>query len=448
MAESASEDRVKGKRAGSAPRDYWADDRAVLWHPYTNKSAMDGTPFPMITRGEGPYLYDSNGVQYLDAISSWWCCNLGHGHPRLVRAIKDQADQLQHSILGNLTHPRAIELADKLVGTFPDRNRRVFFSSDGASAVEAALKIAVQYWHNIGRPERCRFISLSGAYHGDTLGAMSVGFVEDFHKPFKSIVFKACRAEAPFCAECRWESTAHNCNIKCLDSMKALFKRHSDKLAAVIVEPLCRGAAGMRIYSPKYLKGVAELCRNENVPLIVDEIATGMGRTGKMYAFEHAGIDPDIVCVGKGLSAGYLPISAVVVKNRLYDTFADVPADHTFYHGHTFAGNPIACAAALETLAIYEEEKIVERAARLGKVLGEEVESLRDLPGASALRHLGMIAAVDVAWADKVRKRLWEQDHILIRPLGRSVYLMLPLIVDEAIIRSTVGSLRNAIAAG
>jgi len=418
-------------------------DRSSIWHPYTRFSTMDRA-FPVIERGVGAYLYDTDGKRYLDAVSSWWACNLGHGNRRITRAIRRQCGELQHSILGNLSHPRAIELASEIAMLFPGARRRVLFASDGASAVEAALKIALQYWHNIGKPERSEFASLADAYHGDTLGAVSVGYLAGFHKPFKPILFPAYRAESPCCAACKHGKTPASCRLECFSSMRQLIEKHRRKLAAIIVEPMCQGAAGMRIYPEKYLKALAVLCRKRNILLIADEIAVGMGRTGKMFAFQHAGIDPDIVCMGKGLSGGYLPISATVVKNSIYDTFSDTPEDHTFYHGHTFTGNPIACAAALETLAIYREDKVVKQAVNGGNVLREAMASLEGLGGVSGVRSLGMIGAFETTAARQIRDRLLDQHRILLRPLGNTVYLMLPLTVNASLIRSTVNTIREA----
>lgn len=337
----------------SRSEKYRKNDRRSLWHPYTSHSAINNNDFPVIVRGKGPYLFDCGGKRYFDAISSWWCCNLGHSHPRLVQAIKTQAGKLQHSILGNMSHPPAIELAEKLAGLFAGENRRVFFSSDGSSAVEAALKIAVQYWHNLGKPKRCRLLSLENAYHGDTLGAVSAGFLPQFHRPFKSLTFKVLRAAAPFCSKCSFGLSPDTCRCECFQSMRAQVEKHHDTIAAVIIEPLCQCAAGMRIYPPSYLKKLSQLCRKHDILLIADEIAVGFGRTGTMFAFEQAGIDPDIVCLGKSLAGGYLPISATVVKENIYATFADLPKNHTFCHGHTFAGNPIAAATAIEVLKIF-----------------------------------------------------------------------------------------------
>lgn len=438
---------------------YRSLDRQHLWHPYSRHAAMQATAFPVMVRGQGVYLFDSDGRRYLDAISSWWACNLGHSHPRLIKAMTDQAQCLQHSILGNLSHPGAIELAARLAELFPDRRRRVFFSGDGASAVEAALKIAVQYWHNLGRPERRRFVSLENAYHGDTLGAVSVGYLPEFHAPFQPLLFPVFRAPAPCCGTCTHGlRPAHRlrpdtCAQECLVPIADILAKHATEIAAVIVEPLCQGAAGMRIYAPACLAKMAALCREHDVLLIVDEIAMGFGRTGRMFAFEHAGIDPDIVCLGKGLAGGYLPMSATIVREALYETFADSKADHTFYHGHTFAGNPVAAAVALETLRVYAEDRIVERARKAGERLQEAMTPIRGLGGVRDVRGLGLLAAVELAEskgqsgpARAQRMAAWLlQQGILIRPLGSVVYLMPPLITPDPVLDQLVCQVREAL---
>ncbi len=442
----------EGKGRETSMEKYWELDRASVWHPYTRHSAMKGEPFPLITRGEGVYLYDGEGGRYLDAISSWWACNLGHSHPRLTEAIKRQVENLQHSILGNLTHPGAIELASGLASLFPEGPRKVLFASDGACAVEAAIRIAAQYRHNIGESGRFGFASFEDGYHGDTLGAMSVGYLPAFHTPYRPLLFPVHQAKTPDCFGCPHKDGAGACGIECFSSMRGIFEEHGKELTAVIVEPLCQGAAGMRIYPAAYLRALSGLCREYGVLLIVDEIAMGFGRTGKMFAFEHAGIDPDIVTVGKSLSGGYLPISAAVVKEEIFETFADEPEDNTFYHGHTFAGNPIAAAASVECLRVYREEGIVGRSERLGKLLAERLAAFESIRGVVNVRSLGMVGAFDLAdvpgetgasRAQKLRRKLMERG-VLIRPLGNVVYLMLPLIAGEELLVETVQALFEA----
>ena len=420
-----------------------ARDRAAVWHPYTRHSGLERN-FPVIEHGDGSYLYDADGTQYFDGIASWWCCSLGHSHPGIVDAIRTQAGRLQHSILGNLSHPTAIHLAGRIAALLPSRPRHVFYGSDGASAVEAALKIAVQYWDQMGQPGRHRFISLCGAYHGDTLGAVSLGFVDAFHHSFAPVVFDSYTASPPCEGVHGYGLEEHTCGAACLGTMLNLIEEHASKLAAVIVEPLCQGAAGMVMYGPGYLSRLAECCAQHNVLLIVDEIATGFGRTGRMFAHEHAGIDPDIVCIGKALSGGALPISAAVVTDTIYDTFRDDEQDRTFYHGHTFGGNPVACAAALAALDAYAEESFWTRLKHNTAILGEALRELLSLPGIVDARCLGMIAAVEFeAPPARMHTDLVDQG-ILLRPLGNVIYLMPPLNTEPEIMQSVVATFVGA----
>ena len=399
-------------------------DRAHVWHPYTRASSLAAGPVPVIVRGEGIYLIDEQGRRFVDAISSWWCAALGHGHPRLVAAIQRQAAELQHSILANLTHPQAAELAGRLARLMPTPDRHVLFASDGASAVEQALKIAVQYGSNIGRPRKQKFACLHGAYHGDTFGAMAVGYLDEWHRPFRGLLAEAVQIGSLELGDGSWEKR---------------LKAQKDELAAVIVEPLCLGAAGMRMYPAAALRAMGDWCAANEVLLIVDEIAMGFGRTGRMFAFEHAGLDPDLVCVGKALTGGALPMSATIVKDVLYAAFTDRPVDHTLQHGHTFCGNPIAAAAANEALRLYEEIDAPSRAAQLGARLASHLEPLRGRTGIADVRGLGLIGVVElepeshptpVSRAHRIRIRL-QDEGILLRPLGNVLYLMPPLTISE-----------------
>ncbi len=423
-------------------------DQQHLWHPYTRFSALQRADFPVIVRGKGVYLYDTDGNRYFDAISSWWCCNLGHGHPRLLSAMKRQIRTLQQSILGNLSHPQAVQLAAALADLMPGTLDRALFASDGASAVEAALKIALQYWHNIGRGEKKLICSLENAYHGDTLAAVAVGYIPRFHKPFEALMPRVLRAESPSCSSCRYGTDPSRCNLECFHSMETILNENADTLAAVIIEPLCQGAAGMRTYTPRYLQRLSQECQRRDILLIVDEIAMGFGRTGRMFAFEHAGITPDIVCLGKALTAGYLPMSATIVREEIYQSFRDTPNDHTFYHGHTFSGNPIAAATALAALDVYRREDIVGRSARTAALLAAEMESLRNIGLVSDIRCLGMIGAAELSEAlsdediSQITRRMWHAG-ILIRPLGRVLYFMPPLITPPAVLGRAVRTLKE-----
>ena len=413
-----------------AKKDFGKWDQAHVWHPYTRRSTLRDGPPPMIVRGQGTYLFDDRGRKFLDAISSWWCCALGHGHPRLVAKISEQAEILQHSILGNLSHPWAAELAMQLAKLMPTPDRHVLFASDGASAVEQAIKIAVQYRHNIGRPKRRRFACIEGAYHGDTLGAMSMGYLENFHRPFREILIDADRL--PFPADGSF------------DAAKKILDRRTGDYTAVIVEPLVLGAAGMKMYPASWLAKLATWCKQNDVLLIVDEIATGFGRTGTMFAFEQAKIDPDIVCVGKALSSGYLPISATIVRDKIYETFDD---DHTLQHGHTFCGNPIAAALALEVLKVYREEKIVAKTEAKAKKLAKWWNRFRENPKIENVRTLGLTAALDLKSIAPHQVRLKLQERgILLRPLGNTLYIMPPLTIADTDLRTLIDRIEAAIA--
>ena len=407
-------------------------DEDRIWHPYTRQSAYADSPLPVLVRGEGPYLFDAAGRRYLDAISSWWAAGLGHSHPRLLAALRHQAASLQHSILGNLSHPPALELAARLSELTGGR-RHVHFASDGAAAIEAALKIAFQYWHNRGVTSRTTFASLAEPYHGDTLGAVSVGFMESFHRVFRPLLFSTQSLPFPDCIACGFGRDRATCPAACANAAIAHLREAAPSLAAVVVEPLCQGAAGMRFYGPGFLRRLAEICRELDVLLIVDEIATGFYRTGARFAHDRAGIRPDIVCLGKALSGGMLPISAAVVDDGIFGTFADQPVDHTFYHGHTFAGNPLAAAVANEALAIYGEPGFAERIGELAATIRQRLDIT--IPGAIT-RTLGVVGAVEFttddgpARARRARQHLFDQG-ILARPLGPVLYIMPPYILAD-----------------
>jgi len=409
-------------------------DLAHLWHPFTDIHALQGGGWPIIQRAEGVCLYDTGGREYLDGISSWWCVNLGHRHPRLLAAARAQLDVLDHSILGGMSHPNAIRLAERLAGAAPGGLTRAFFASDGASAVEAALKIALQYWANLGQPGRHRFVSLAGGYHGDTLGAVGVGYVEAFHRSFRPAVIRSLQAASPHCFHCPHGLSPGDCDLPCFDSMERTIREHHGQIAAVIVEPICQGAAGMRIYPADYLRRLRRLCDECGVLLIADEIAVGFGRTGRLFACEHAGISPDILCLGKALTGGLLPLSATLVAESIYDAFRSPPGeDRTFYHGHTTCGSPITTAVALAVLDAFEQEHILPRARPTMKALAAGIARLADLPCVHRTASLGMMSSVEIAepaggaaLASRAAAKALEAG-LFIRPLGNVLYLWPPL---------------------
>lgn len=409
-------------------------DRAHLWHPFTRIAQIEAAPFPIMTRAEGSYLYDNDNRAYLDGISSWWCVNLGHRHARIVAAVRAQLETLDQSILGGMSHPGAIRLAARLAALTPGPLCRVIYASDGASAVEAALKIALQYWVNVGRPERQVFVSLADAYHGDTLGALGVGYVERFHHSFSGVLHASLRAESPHCFHCRHGMAPDACALECFGAMERIIARDGRRIAAVIVEPICQGAAGMRIYPARYLARLRALCDTHEILLIADEIAVGFGRTGRMFACEHADIAPDILCLGKALTGGMLPLSATVTTDAVYATFRDDGArDRTFYHGHTTCGSPITTAAALAACDVFTEERIIERARPSMQVLAGGFAHLAAHPEIHRTAALGMMGVLELTpEAGGAQRALAVAGAALarglfVRPLGPILYLWPPL---------------------
>lgn len=405
-----------------------------IWHPYTRSSTLRDQPPPSIHRGSGLHLYDREGRTFIDAISSWWCMNLGHAHPPIVQAIQNQAETLPHSILGNLSHPYAEELANRLARLLHDSDRKVLFASDGSSAIEQAMKMALQHAWIRGDRRRTRFAALHHAYHGDTLGALSAGFLPDWHAAFRPVVQPALTlSRGPLGDPIRWagcETDVDPPDLNALDSI-------ADELAAVIVEPLCLGASGMQMYSADTLRRMADWCRQAGILLIVDEIAMGFGRTGRMFAHQHAGIDPDIVCVGKALTAGHMPLSATIARRSLFEVFADGVRDDTFQHGHTFCGHPIGCAAALAALEVYDQPALFDHVRAMASLLAERLLPLASRSDIRQVRCLGLIGAIELhpsvpirgmTRPHRIRQHLLDQG-VLMRPLGNVIYLAPPLTI-------------------
>lgn len=423
-----------------------------LWHPYTSTTAFEEGRYTCFDSGEGVYLYEPGGRPVLDGISSWWATALGHSHPRLVDAIREQAGILQHSILGNLSHPMAVRLASKLADITPKGLNHVYFACDGASATEAALKMAIQYWHNIGQPDRARFVSLAEGYHGDTLGAVGVGFVPQFHRCFENAVVRSYVAKAPHAPSDSGDAAEGDAVDLAFTSIEALVQKKHTKLAGVILEPLCQGAAGIRIYPAEYLRKVRALCDEHELLLIADEIAVGFGRTGSMFACDQAGIVPDILCLGKALTGGYLPMSAAIATDEIYEAFrSDETHDRTFYDGHTFCGNPITSAVALEALNIYTGEAIVESCEPLASQLREGMVEIGAYPCVAYQKSLGMIGmcaftekAGGAAIARAVAQAAMELG-LFIRPLGEVIYLWPPLVTTSDQLEEMIDLLKDAI---
>ncbi|HJO92346.1 MAG TPA: adenosylmethionine--8-amino-7-oxononanoate transaminase [Victivallales bacterium] len=423
-----------------------------LWFPYTDINVIEKIDFPIIEKAEGVYLHELDGKVLLDGISSWWCVNFGHSHPKLVSSIIKQAGKLQHSILGGIAHPNVIKLAEKICKFTPDGLEHVYFAGDGASAIEAALKMSLQYWYNQGNKNKIKFICLEDGYHGDTLGAVGVGYVDTFHKYYKKVIQDSFRACSPHCSKCPYEKEHENCKLECFLSMEKLIEEHYSETAAVIVEPLCQGAGGIRIYPEEYLVRLRNLCDKYNLLLIADEIAVGFARTGKMFACDYAGIVPDIMCIGKGMTGGYLPMSAAVSNDKIYNSFrSDNEQDRTFYHGHTFCGNPITSAVALAALELYEELDIIELIKPRIKQFKEGMEDVGTLLNNSKILTLGLIGSIEIDDALGGKERALQiaakarELGLFIRPLGSVIYLWPPLVSSEEELNQMLSILQSAV---
>ena len=337
----------------------WAlRDLACNWHPYTQMAALADAPPLVIERAEGIKLYDTDGRWYYDTISSWWCNVHGHGHPRIREAMSRQLAEVDHVLFASITHKGAVLLAEKLLALAPAGLKRVFYSDNGSTAVEVALKMSLQYWRNSGRPEKTRFICLERGYHGDTVGCMSVSGVERFNSPFGPLMFDSVRVPPPYCYRCPAKATAGRCAVECAAFVEEASRERESETAAVILEPLLLAAGGMISYPPEYLTKVAQSARRHGAHLIFDEVATGFGRTGTMFACEQAAVSPDFLCLSKGLTSGTLPFAATLTTSDVYEAFlGPAGGDRTFYHGHTFTANPLGCAAALASLELFEENR-------------------------------------------------------------------------------------------
>ena len=426
--------------------DLAARDLAHVWHPCTQmREHASQLPLIPIVRGDGAWLIDADGNRYLDGISSWWSNLFGHANPRIAGAIAAQAAQLNHVMLAGFTHEPALQLAEQLVHIAPPGLSRVSYASDGASAVEIALKMSFHYWRNIGKPQRTRFIALANAYHGETLGALAVSDLPLYRAVYGPLLFDPIVAPSPDWLDAEPGENADDVARRRLADMRALLERHAHETCAVILEPLVQCSGGMRMHAPSYLAGLRALCDEFDVHLIADEIAVGFGRTGTLFACEQALIAPDFLCLSKGLTGGALPLSAVMTTDKVYDAFlGDYAANNAFLHSHTFSGNPIACAAALASLAIFRDEPVLERNRGLASRLGRRLETLRDHPHTANLRQTGWIAAFDLVedkasrtpYPPAARRGLRFYRHalsrgVLLRPLGDSVYFLPPYCIEE-----------------
>jgi len=432
-------------------------DRALVWHPYTQMKTQP-PPLPIV-RGQGVYLYTEDGRKLLDGISSWWVNIHGHSHPRLNAAIAEQATKLEHVIFAGATHEPAVDLAERLVAALPAGLTRVFYSDNGSTAVEVAVKLAMQYWRNQGQPARQRIVALHHAYHGDTVGAMSVSEDSIFTKAFAPLLFSVDRVHPPYCYRCPLGLKRETCGIDCLGDLESRLKADGDRIAAVLVEPMLQGAGGMIMWPAAFLDGVRQLCYRYGVLMIADEVLTGFGRTGRMFACEHASVTPDIICLSKALTAGYLPLAVTAVTNAVFDAFLSDDHSRTFFHGHSFTANPLACAVALASLDLIEEGDVLARIARLERQLREGLAPLAQLPMVGDVRVLGGVGAIELVsnkatkdaggYLDRIGQQLYPaflERGLLLRPLGNILYFMPPYVITDAEVDWVITQMREVLA--
>ncbi len=421
-------------------------DLRYIWHPCSQMKDYEELKPIVVDRGRGVYLYGRDGKAYLDVISSWWCNLLGHCHPRINEAIVKQLGSLEHVIFANFTHEPAVALCEQLMEIVPRGLAKFHFSDNGSAAVECALKMSFQYQHQTGHPGKTRFMCLSDGYHGETIGALAVGGLDLYARIYKPMLMDVIRVQAPDCYRCPYGKQRGRCDVECFEHAEKAFAEHAHEACAMIVEPLLQGSAGMRIYPALYLAKLRALCDRCNVLLIADEIATGFGRTGRMFAVEHAGVSPDIMCLSKGLTGGYMPMAVTAATDRIYDAFyADYSEGKAFMHSHTYSGNPLGCSAANAVLKILREEDILGKAAvRAGYLHDRLSEALLDHPNIGEIRHIGLINAMELVTDREARTgfdpglrmgyRIYRralEKGLLLRPLGNVLYFNPPLVIDE-----------------
>jgi len=427
----------------TANSDWVTRDLAHVWHPCTQMKDHESVPMIPLRGGSGVWLEDFTGKRYLDGISSWWVNLFGHANPRINAAVAEQLGRLEHAIFAGFTHEPAIRLAEELLRLAPPGLNRCFFADNGSAAIEVAVKMSFHFWRNTGQERKTRFITLANSYHGETLGALAVGNVDLYKAIYRPLLMDVITVPSPdaFLREAGVSPAEHARRM--FEHMETALARHHGEVAAVIVEPLVQCAGGMRMYDPLYLQLLREACDRHHVHLIADEIAVGFGRTGTMFACEQAGIRPDYLCLSKGLTGGYLPLSAVLTTDTIYDAFYDEYTRlNAFLHSHSYTGNPLACAAANATLAIFREEPVLERNRATAKRMHDSVAHLQDHPHVAELRQCGMILAIELmkdpasrtpwAWQERRGLRIYRhalERGALIRPLGTTVYFMPPYVI-------------------
>lgn len=420
-------------------------DLTHLWHPCTQMKDHEALPPIAIRKGQGIWLEDFDGNRYIDAISSWWVNLFGHCHPKISSAVKQQLDELEHVILAGFTHQPVVDLSEKLAQITPGNLSRCFYSDNGSSAVEVALKMSYHYWKNQGQPGKSKFVSLSNGYHGETLGALSVGDVPLYKETYEPLLLDCITVPSPDCYLRDQGETWEAFSQRRFDALRDLLEREHQNISAVILEPLVQCAGNMRMYHPIYLKLLRQACDEFGVHFIADEIAVGFGRTGSLFACEQADVAPDFLCLSKGLTGGYLPLSVVVTSEDTYQAFYDdYETLKAFLHSHSYTGNALACSAALATLELFEDGQVIEDNRQKAKKMYEAVETLEDHPNVAEIRQTGMILAIEMVkeksartpwdWRERRGRRVYEyglKNSVLLRPLGDVVYFMPPYIISD-----------------
>ena len=456
---------LKRSSKPSGKSEAWrARDRKVLWHPFTQQKLWMEEDFPVIVSGKGATLVDADGRSYLDGVSSLWCNIHGHSRREINVAMKKQLDRISHATFLGVTNPPAIELGEKLVDLAPKGLTRVFYSDNGSTAVEVALKMAFQYWAQNGKPQRTKFVTLDSGYHGDTVGAMSVGGVELFHGVYKSLLFRTIRGPATYAYRCEKAKSLPDCGRHCLEEIEAILKSHAHELAALVVEPLIQGAGGMIVQPPGFVKSLRALCDRYDVFMIADEVLTGFGRMGRMFACEIEEVTPDFMAISKGITGGYLPLAATLTTDRVYEGFlGDFKDRRTFFHGHTYTGNPLACAAALAAIGIFEKDGVLEKTRKKIHLFGNLLQDFYTIDQVGDIRSCGLIAGIELVKDPETRepypfeRRLGHRvtlearkRGVIVRPLGDTLILMPPLMISDRdlgrLVDVVVESTRAAIA--
>lgn len=418
------------------------NDKKYLWHPFTQMAGWQDSEPVVIDSGEGFHLIDTEGQRYIDGFSSLWCNVHGHRVKKIDDAIRDQLDRIGHSTLLGLAQTKSIEFAEMLVRIAPDGLNKVFYSDSGATAVEIALKMAYQYWRNTGQRKRSKFIALESSYHGDTIGSVSVGGIGLFHGIFRSLLFETFFAPSPH--PYRFDGDSEQCAEFSLNKLEELLKAHGDETAAIVVEPLVQGASGIIVHPSGFLKGARNLADKYGVLLIVDEVATGFGRTGRMFACENEDVQPDLMCVAKGITGGYLPLAATLATETIYDAFlGDITEHKTFYHGHTYTGNALGCAAAIASLELFEENRIIESLPEKIALIEKTFEKIARFDYVGDVRHCGLMCGIEIV-KDTTTKESFPYEKtvgaklcmamrpkgVMLRPLSDVIALMPPVAID------------------